>query len=207
MSTIPMTSRTAPGTWQANFTALLPAIENQARFRFRRFRRDQREEAIAETVACACHGYQQLAQRGQLDRAFVTTLAGFGARHVAQDRHFGYGQSSRDALSRLAQKRRGFAVHRLPSEPIETGWRAQLVTNKRFTPADAAAFRVDFAAWLGGLNFRDRRVIGKLAAGERTADVAEEFGTTPGRVSQLRRKYERSWCQFQGQTAGKLQPA
>ena len=45
---------------------------------------------------------------------------------------------------------------------------------------------------------RHRRIINALAGGDRTMAVAERFGVSPARVSQLRREYERSWQQFQG---------
>jgi hypothetical protein len=35
-----------------------------------------------------------------------------------------------------------------------------------------------------------------MAAGYRTQELAEAFGLTPGRVSQLRREFEAAWKQF-----------
>ena len=63
------------------------------------------------------------------------------------------------------------------------------------------AFRIDFGRWLKGLSRRDRRIIAAFIRNERTMDVAEKFGVTQGRVSQLRRKYEREWSVFQRQAA------
>jgi DNA-directed RNA polymerase specialized sigma subunit len=62
-----------------------------------------------------------------------------------------------------------------------------------------AAFRIDFAQWMKRLHRRDRRIIAAFVSGERTWSVAERFGISEGRVSQLRRKYEREWRVFQGQ--------
>ena len=66
-----------------------------------------------------------------------------------------------------------------------------------FSPADVAAFRIDFAEWLTGFPRRDRRIIGRMISGDGTFAVADRFGVTPGRISQLRRKYELSWRVFQ----------
>ena len=41
-----------------------------------------------------------------------------------------------------------------------------------------------------------------MAGGESTHAVAGRFGISAGRVSQLRRKYERLWLAFQGEAAG-----
>jgi hypothetical protein len=41
----------------------------------------------------------------------------------------------------------------------------------------------------------------RLARRERTHVVAERFGITSGRVSQLRRRYEWGWLKFQGEQA------
>ena len=63
-----------------------------------------------------------------------------------------------------------------------------------------AAFNIDFQHWLSSFNHRDRNIIASLAAGEDTYTVADRFGTTPSRVSELRRQFERSWESFQGIT-------
>jgi hypothetical protein len=56
---------------------------------------------------------------------------------------------------------------------------------------DLAAFRVDFAVWLRTLTRRDRKIIGAMVSGDGTTGVAGRFGISPGRISQLRRGYER----------------
>jgi hypothetical protein len=63
-----------------------------------------------------------------------------------------------------------------------------------------AAFRIDFADWLSTFSRRDRRIITALGSGVRSTVVAQSFGISEGRVSQLRRRYERQWMSFQGQT-------
>ncbi len=61
-----------------------------------------------------------------------------------------------------------------------------LVEDKRATPADLAASRIDFPAWLKTLSQRDRRIALKLSQGESTSRVARQFRLSVGRVSQLR---------------------
>ena len=48
-----------------------------------------------------------------------------------------------------------------------------LVETRRTGPADTAASRIDFPAWLDTLIDRDREIAEELAVGERGKDVAE----------------------------------
>ena len=45
---------------------------------------------------------------------------------------------------------------------------------------------------------RDRRLIEALGLGERTLALADQFGLTPGRISQKRRQYHDDWERFCG---------
>ena len=63
---------------------------------------------------------------------------------------------------------------------------------------DQAAFRVDFPAWLSTRTERDRRIIDDMMMNERTDALADWFGLSPARVSQLRREYCDDWRRFTG---------
>ena len=66
--------------WHRKFLGMLPSLRSYARFAFRRFRREKREDAIAEVIAnCAC-ATERLAERGKLDAAFPSVLVGFAVR-------------------------------------------------------------------------------------------------------------------------------
>ena len=54
-------------------------------------------------------------------------------------------------------------------------WNEILVGDKTATPADLAASRIDFPAWLETLNRRDRKIAMKLAVGEKPGRVARMF--------------------------------
>ena len=81
--------------------------------------------------------------------------------------------------------------------------------DKRATPAEIAACRIDFAEWLRRLTVRLRKIALALAAGEMTKGAAERFGLSPARISQLREGLKKSWEVFQGdgETGGRPQPA
>ena len=64
---------------------------------------------------------------------------------------------------------------------------------------DLAAFRIDFGRWFQMCSRRDRSIISALIAGEDPSTIADRFGISRARVSQLRRRYEREWMDFHGE--------
>ena len=76
-----------------------------------------------------------------------------------------------------------------------------MVADKSATPADIAASRIDFPAWLSTLKSRDRKIAMKLATGETTGNVAKVFCLSAGRISQLRCELKKGWEQFHGEAA------
>ena len=77
-------------------------------------------------------------------------------------------------------------------------WKEVLVEDKHAGPAEIAASRIDFAAWLRLLPRRLRRIAETLAQGETTKKAAKRFHVSPGRISQLRRELQQNWDDFQG---------
>ncbi len=74
-----------------------------------------------------------------------------------------------------------------------------LVEDGRATPADLAASRIDFPAWLDTLSDRDRRLALTLSRNEKTGDTARKFKISPARVSQLRQELAARWKAFHGE--------
>ncbi len=83
----------------------------------------------------------------------------------------------------------------------QDGWLEVLIEDRRAGPAETAASRIDFPAWLKTLSKRKRRIAWKLALGETTRHVARLFRVSDARISQLRRELERSWRYFHGESA------
>jgi DNA-binding NarL/FixJ family response regulator len=197
MSTVAFSDLSVPAQWQGGFLQVLPVVLNHARGGFQVLSRSDRDEAVAEAVANACVGYVSAAARGRIAHCHPASLATYAVRAVRSDRHVGGRQSSRDVMSRLAQKRRGFAITSLTPAARE-GWRQTVLEDRHVSPADQAAFNLDFQQWRGGFAHRQRRIIDCFAAGHTTSAVANRFGLTSARISQLRRQFERSWTKFQG---------
>lgn len=186
----------------SSFLHMLPRIERHARFHFRHVRCPQRkDDAIAETVGIAWCWVVRLAARGKDARNFVSTLATLAALAVRNGRRLCGQEKAGDVLSPRAQRRRGFAVVRMPDDaaPDRNPLSDALIDNTRTPPDDQAVFRIDFPAWLTSFDARRRRVIEWLMKGERTADVASRHGCSPARISQLRREFMRDWHRFCGE--------
>ena len=187
-------------TVQEAFLAMLPAITEYARFSLREWRGEAKQELLQEVVANCFVAYHRLVERGKADLAFPSVLVGFALRQILSGRRVGSRLNARDVMSRQAQQVHGVTVERLDRfDDPEGEWKEALVEDKKAGPAETAAARIDFGTWLRSLPNRDRRIAEMLATGEKTGVVAERFGLTAGRVSQLRSLFETSWQQLQGE--------
>ena len=179
------------------FEELLPAIEQQAVVAFRSLPPDEREDLIAEVVANAFCAYKRLVDRGMADVAYATPLACYAIKQIRSGRRVGSKLNVRDATSEYCQLAKGIRIERLDRfDPEEQGWQEIVVEDRHAGPADIAATRIDFTAWLKTLAPRLRRIAKTLAAGETTSGVARRFGVTHGRVSQIRRELMGRWDIF-----------
>jgi hypothetical protein len=191
------------------FEAALPAIRQSARYALRRRRRD-RDDLLAEVIACAWKAWRGLVVRGRNPVVVgVTAIAAWAARHALKGRRIGNrhgGRHKMDVLHRRARRRGGYQVVSYDSGPAARHdfgpavWMEWIATDRHMGPADAAAFRLDLASWLARLPERRRRTAALLAEGHGTFEVARWVGDTPAAVSQARSWLARSWHEFQGET-------
>jgi DNA-binding CsgD family transcriptional regulator len=196
-------------SWQQDFLEVLPAIQTHAKICFRKLGADRREEAIRATIATACVNYQLAAAQGKLNVVRPGSLADFAVKHVRAGRHVGGHQDgARDVMSPVCQRRHDVEVvsydrDRFPASLRNgtDGWRQLVLADRKVPVPDLAAFRVDFGQWFQMRSRRDQSIISSLIAGESPSAVADRFGISRGRVSQLRRRYEREWRGFQGETS------
>ncbi len=199
MSTMLRTSsgRSGDSALCRSFLRCLPQIVSVARYAFRKHPHSIREEQIAESVAWSWAFFVRVRRRGKNPSEFPTALAKFAVKHVRSGRLLGQSRNSTELCTALSSSRRGGLVSLDELEPrTGTSWKAMLVDSRSFSPADAAAARMDVAAWLNSLSRRDRRLAERLATGERTGQVARAFGLSAARISQLRDKFRRSWKEF-----------
>jgi Helix-turn-helix domain len=178
------------------FMTVLPAVHKHAKIQFRKLPAEQREEAIQETIAAAVVSFRKLAAEGMLHVARPSTLATYAVLHVRSGRHVGGHQdSASDVMSPVAHRRHDIKL----ASGSDDGWQSMLIASRKSDVPDLAAFRIDFENWVSSFARRDRKIIAALASGERIKTVAERFGLSHGRVSQLRRRYEHHWLLFQGE--------
>jgi hypothetical protein len=184
---------------QAAFLALvLPKVLSHGRVYFRHLKAERKEECIAEMAALAWKWHLRLAERGKDAARFPTALATFAARAVRSGRRLAGMDRAKDALSPLAQKRKGFAVGKLPecSGLHGNAFDEALADNTKSPVDEQVCFRIDFPSWRASRTERDRRALDDLMVGERTLDVAGKYGLSPGRVSQLRREFLLGWRRY-----------
>jgi hypothetical protein len=178
---------------QQRFTDYLPVVENAVHFAFRRrfrLRRQDYEEARAEAIAAAWSAWAGLIARGQDPVAVgVCGIANNAIRYVRNGRKLGHHSGGRSVMD-VQNPKAGCTVR-----PLQD-W---ALGDRRWSPADEAAFRCDFAAWIATLPRRRRSVAELLAQGHGTGEVSQRLGITPAAVSQSRRWLERSWRIYQGE--------
>ena len=197
---------------QEQFTAQMPAVEKAVRWAYRRRyrpRSQEYEEALAEALAACWSAWVGLLSRGKDPVEIgVHGIANNAIRYVRNGRKVANrsgGRSAMDVHHRKAQAACGFKIEGLDGNGQPAGepcgeWRDWIAAGNRSTPADQAAFRVDFAAWLSGLPERRRRTAELLGEGFGTLEVAKAVGITAAAVSQARGWLERSWRNYQGES-------
>lgn len=185
---------------QLRFQAVLPRIETHLRIAFRGVRCPHyRDDLHQEAVAVSWKWFRRASERGKDPRRFVSRIATYAAAHTRSGRRLARGDSARDVMSPVAQRRHGFSVQ--PISDRVTGATAldvveSLHANTDTPVPDQAAFRIDFPEWLDTLPRARRSLVLDMASGERTDTLARRHGVSPGRVSQVRREAHASWVAF-----------
>jgi hypothetical protein len=191
-------SSTPPSALHASFLAILPQVQRHGRIYFRGARSDRRADLVAEMVALAWRWFVRLAERGKDPTRFAVMLASYAAKAVKCGRRVTGQEPDRDVLSPLAQMRRCFVVSTLPEFSTLSGNPlAEALQDNTQSPVDEQeAFRLDFPAWLATLGSRNKSIAQDMALGHRTRELADTYGISPGRVSQLRREFQEAWERF-----------
>ena len=166
----PNTSHARHTAWHPHFVSLLPAIRRHAEVSFRHLKQEAREEAVQEVIAHAVQAFVRLWERDRCELAYAAPFARFGVCRVREGRGVGGRSDARDVMSINRQRRSGISVERLHEfDALAGGWKEIVVEDRRASPSDIAAMRIDFADWLDALCGRNRHVAETLAAGEQTS--------------------------------------
>lgn len=187
----------APACWQADFLKLLPAIERDVRIAFRKLKGDHRDEAVQEVICHCCQAYARLNRQGRPGAATARSLARYAVAQYWVGRRIGSPLNVQDVTSAYCRYKKGVRVESLHHrDHAGDAWQEMLVEDRHVTPADLAASRIDYPAWLSTLGTYRRRIAEILATGEKTKRVARMFRISPARISQLRRELMDAWEAF-----------
>jgi hypothetical protein len=184
------------------FLRLIPRIRQHAQIRFRHTNTADREEAVQEVIARSLLQFLRLLELGKEHLIYAGPLARFAVAQVRGGRRVGGELNVRDVSSSYCQARKGVLLDSLNRyDDASESWQEALVEDRRATPADLAAARIDVREWLETLPERSRHLAEQLATGESTSCAAKNFGISSSRVSQLRRELECTWNTFQGESS------
>ena len=151
---------------KAVYAKMLPSIKKHARIAFRHLNPEAKEEAVQNVLANSWAALVGLARRGALHKAFPSILAKFAEKQTRDHRITGGHLDVKDVLSPYCQAKKNVKVERLDKyDHINECWYSPdecchelLAESRNATPADLAASRIDFDAWLKSLSRRQRRV-------------------------------------------------
>jgi hypothetical protein len=184
--------QTNESNWQPNFVTMLPQIKQKLRLAFCRLDSEACEDAIEDGIVHSLLAYVRLHEQGRTEVATASSLAWYSSRQVKRGRPAGNRMNSKEPLSRYGRLCHGIQVDQTQGQWIDT-----LVEDKRASVADQVAAKMDVRAWFATLTQHMRQIATDLAFGCSTSEVANKYGVTPGRISQLRRTLEESWTAFQ----------
>jgi hypothetical protein len=179
---------------QASYAQILPVVGRTSRRWFSSWPRRRREDAFHDARQVAWLFTCRLQGRGKDPVLLREAVARHAAAWVRSGRTVVGQDSDRDVLS----DRGGDAPRVVSLQARSTGgsgatWENLLAGGRHEDPAEIAAVRIDFAAWLDTLSRSQRRAAEVLAQGFTTTEAATRLGCRPGRVSQLRRELYESW--------------
>jgi hypothetical protein len=180
-------------TWQEAFLAILPNVKKHTRFALQRMGLEAREDATSEVVACVMCEFRRLHQRGEIHRAFASTLVRYAVARYHDGRRVGTAQCTCELLSRRAQTAGEYSVCTLNTTST---WVEDIVDTHGSDLLGQVTFYLDFPRWLYRQTQRNRHIAIQLMCGFTTGEVARNFNLSSSRISQLRREFANSWQLF-----------
>jgi DNA-binding NarL/FixJ family response regulator len=156
---------------------VLPVVQRYAAMHFANH--PDRDGATVDAISEAWLGLQAKPD------ASPQAIAWYAVRRVKVGRQFA--ESAR-SITGPNPRRRQKPVR----EPLDV-WD---VFREGYNPAKIVAIRVDFREWFRNLSKRKQRIVRALAEGDTTTEVAERFGLSLGRISQIRAECSESFRHY-----------
>jgi len=171
-----------------SFESMLPLLKMKFRKATINFDSwDARDEAIQELTAMAFILFNRLLRQGKHEKIYATPLAQYAIHHYFNGRRV-TGTSSTDALSPRTQL--------LGRATVVNAITDSCICKRTFRPSTIGTFNLDFDSWLKTLADKKRDILLAVLQGESTSEIADNFGVTRGRISQIRVELAESWKAF-----------
>lgn len=176
-------TQTSSDAGHDSFLNLLPLIHRNAEYASRHLPFGDREEFEQDVIAGALPAYRTLVRQGRAKYATATNLARYSIAQHGAGRSIAHLMNINDASSKHCRRRKGIRVESLHRFDVRNRqWEEILVEDRQEGPADLAATRIDFEAWLDSLSPRIRAMAESLATGdhwtaaERLTDLVVRIG-------------------------------
>lgn len=171
---------------RAFFLAILPEVESRARAMLSRDNGTDRDEGVQEVTAQAWANFMSLHQRGRPSGATAYSLARFGVQHYRAGRRFA-GTGSQDVAAPMTRAKGRSYIVSLHGASDEGRLGRELPDRRVWdNPYEATRQRLDWREIRLRCTERQAKVLGMLAQGHGTGEIAERLGVSPGRVSQIK---------------------
>lgn len=157
---------------------VIPVLKRQAKRCFRKS--FEKEELTCDALSLAWEFYLRK------PTAPVIKLVDFALRHAIAGRQFRQKVKSLGGPKSLSCEK----------PPRDLDFNVAMVIEWGADPAEIAAFRLDFVAWVATLSHRDRAILKQAVLGDTTLLLAQKFDVSPGRISQIRRELVEDWLAF-----------
>jgi len=185
---------------KARFEEHYPRIHRIATLQHRALYGDQREDAVADTIAWAWWSYRNMALKGGDPDSVIGPIVRYSAKRVRGGQLIAGKPRVNDVMSRLSRQDGGHFVAALPgSEKEEVASEIlDALEDRGAGPAEEAACRVDYADWLATLSDKQRALAQDLASGLSASQIAERRGVSGAAVRDMRQTLARAWDEREG---------
>lgn len=183
-----------------SFESFIPALVSKFSYACRNITAgNDREDAVQEMLALALSYYKSLVSRNKTESVFTTPLADYAIRAFFSGRRIA-GMSATDITSPRCQRLKRASVFRGFEYygTVDNRIRSICVQDRNPQPSTIACYNIDYQNWVNSLNTKKREILFAILEEATTAEMAQRFSISPGRISQIRRELISSWKEFVG---------
>src|SRR6187431_1408664 len=133
-------------TWQSNFVAMLPEIQQKLRLAFCRLDPEARDDAIEEGIVHSLLAYVRLVEQGRAEVATPSSLAWYASLHLKRGRLAAGRLNGKEPLSKYGQISNDIEI-----DGQASNWIDAIVIDKRASVEDQVAAKLDVGDWFATL--------------------------------------------------------